>query len=347
MEILQTTAFNQKMLIENLKVGLKVMGSRLFNKKVSLFVTFLTTNQCNRKCVYCNIDKNKKSKMMDTNQVINMIKQFRSKGMQQINFTGGEPLLRADIGKIISFSRKIGVKTILTTNGDLIKKNIGKLKDVNFTYLCLNGNEKVHDELRGKDSYNNTMDAINILHKRGMSIAINMILTKKNLDQIDFVYKKAREYEARIYFTPVYNFKPANITKKQLNQIKPANREIKKAFKFIEKLKKEGGHVLNSKKYIDNIINKGYHSYYFRNCLMGKLAFTIKPNGNISPCYKFVDERGLKNVIVLGVDKALISTKERDCHNCNYNCHIEQNLLLKFEPSAIINLLENYQIFEK
>jgi len=335
------------MLIENLKSGLKIMQSKLFNKKIPLIITYIITDKCNRNCAYCNIKNSEKSKIMDANKALSMIRELRSHGMQLINFTGGEPLLRKDIGALISFASRIGVKTILTTNGDYVKENIKKIKDINLIYLCLNGRKKVHDALRGKGSYDKTINAMKIARKRNISVAINMILTNKNLNQIDFVYKKAREQNARAYFTPVYDFKLVNITKKQLDRIKPADEEIKRAFKLVKKLKKEKGFVLNSTKYIDYIIKSGYKPYHFKRCLMGKLVFVIKPNGDVAPCYKFVDRKKLVNLTKTSCADALKSMKTADCHDCNFNCHIEQNLLLGFEPSAIINLLQNYGGFGK
>ncbi|MCD6412115.1 radical SAM protein [bacterium] len=53
---------------------------------------------------------------------------MKSLGTKRIQFTGGEPLLRKDIGKIIDYCKKLGILTTVSASGVKVKEKIKKIK---------------------------------------------------------------------------------------------------------------------------------------------------------------------------------------------------------------------------
>lgn len=82
------------------------------------------TEKCNLRCQYCmpeeGVSLTPGEKLLTFEEIVNIARLFVMEGVDKIRFTGGEPLVRKDIGKIIeevSKLREHGLKTIaITTN---------------------------------------------------------------------------------------------------------------------------------------------------------------------------------------------------------------------------------------
>ena len=80
-------------------IGHSILKSKLLKKSSPLTVGWSLTNRCNHECKYCGIP-NVKSNELTTEQIFSIIDELSELGTKIIQFTGGEPLLRDDIGKI-------------------------------------------------------------------------------------------------------------------------------------------------------------------------------------------------------------------------------------------------------
>lgn len=96
---------------------------------LSLRITL--TNRCNVNCIYCHHDGMRSSKNEMTPDEIYKICQIAKRiGVRKIRLSGGEPLIRKDIVKIISKISSIGFNDIsITTNGILLEKYAKDLKE--------------------------------------------------------------------------------------------------------------------------------------------------------------------------------------------------------------------------
>ena len=91
------------------------------------------TDNCNLRCIYCMDEKNntflKGDEKLTDDEIYKVIKASASLGIKKIRITGGEPLVRPNIVKLISKINAIqGIEEIyLTTNGILLADMIGEL----------------------------------------------------------------------------------------------------------------------------------------------------------------------------------------------------------------------------
>ena len=96
--------------------------------------------QCNLRCIYCmpeeGIDFRSKDKLLTTEEIFKLIDLTSQMGVSKIRFTGGEPLLRKDLLKLVQFAKETpGIESVhLTTNGLLLSKHIQELERA-----CLSG----------------------------------------------------------------------------------------------------------------------------------------------------------------------------------------------------------------
>jgi MoaA/NifB/PqqE/SkfB family radical SAM enzyme len=90
------------------------------------------TERCNNNCIHCcnNLpehDKTAKDKELSTKELKNILVEAANLGCMTVRFTGGEPLLRKDFEELYIFSRKLGLKVMLFTNGRLITPHLAEL----------------------------------------------------------------------------------------------------------------------------------------------------------------------------------------------------------------------------
>src|SRR5215831_18270457 len=96
------------------------------------------TDRCNFRCVYC-MPKEvfgrdyrflERRELLTFEEIVRLAQAFVRQGVQKIRLTGGEPLVRRDIERLIELLAGIdGVDLTLTTNGSLLPQKAEALRD--------------------------------------------------------------------------------------------------------------------------------------------------------------------------------------------------------------------------
>jgi cyclic pyranopterin phosphate synthase len=108
-------------------------------------------DRCNFRCVYCmpkNVfDSNytylPHDALLSFEEIVRIAKLFIARGVRKIRLTGGEPLLRKDIERLIAMLSSLRTadgdspELTLTTNGSLLAKKARALKDAGLTRLTV------------------------------------------------------------------------------------------------------------------------------------------------------------------------------------------------------------------
>ena len=96
------------------------------------------TDRCNFRCVYCMpravFDKDypflPRAQLLSFEEILRVARIFAARGVRKIRITGGEPLLRKDIERLIAMLATLeDVELTLTTNGVLLPKLARTLRD--------------------------------------------------------------------------------------------------------------------------------------------------------------------------------------------------------------------------
>lgn len=155
------------------------------------------TDRCNFRCRYCMPEEIfgpdysflSNDKILSFDEIERITRIFVSLGVRKLRITGGEPLLRRGLQKLIERLNKIdGVEDIgLTTNGSLLKKfapdlykaglsrvtvSLDSLEEERFFYL--NGN---------RSKVQRVLEGIQAAAEVGMKIKINMVVQKGKNEQ--------------------------------------------------------------------------------------------------------------------------------------------------------------------
>jgi cyclic pyranopterin phosphate synthase len=89
------------------------------------------TDRCNFRCVYCMprevFDANytflPHSAILSFEEIARLARIFVGLGVEKIRLTGGEPLVRRDLHRLVAMLKELDVELTLTTNGSLLARN--------------------------------------------------------------------------------------------------------------------------------------------------------------------------------------------------------------------------------
>src|SRR3989338_2951865 len=160
-------------------------------------VVWNVTPQCNLQCMHCysNASRAKHGGLLDDREASDFIKDIADMGVKALIFSGGEPLLENRILKWGLEAGKIGLKVALSTNGTLIDEDIAeKIKVSGFSYvgISLDGDEGVNDLFRRSNgAFKRAVEGLRYCKNVGLKIGIRFTLTRRNKDEIDFIFDLA------------------------------------------------------------------------------------------------------------------------------------------------------------
>jgi cyclic pyranopterin phosphate synthase len=112
-------------------VTLDTMGRPLRDLRVSV------TDRCNFRCRYCMPRERfgkeheflPKSKILSYEEIQRFVIACKPLGLSKVRITGGEPLLRTDLHKLVRQISSLDLEVALTTNGSLLSKEAARLAE--------------------------------------------------------------------------------------------------------------------------------------------------------------------------------------------------------------------------
>ncbi len=116
-------------------------GRRLRDLRISV------TDRCNFRCVYC-MPKEvfdaqyaflQQREVLTFEEIVRLASVFRGEGLEKVRLTGGEPLMRKDIDRLVAMLRAAlpGVDLTLTTNGSALKAYAQRLRDAGLDRITV------------------------------------------------------------------------------------------------------------------------------------------------------------------------------------------------------------------
>ena len=164
------------------------------------------TERCNLKCLHC-FNSMSEPREMDATGVDRVIDEVRAAGVFELVLSGGEPLLHADIARIVHRIGDLGLT--IFTNGTMLDRRLAELADHDIRFMVsLDGFEAEHDRLRGAGSWMRAMAGIEQLEAGGFLVTINCVVSALNLDTVEaFIdHHRARGRHVQVSFiVPIGN----------------------------------------------------------------------------------------------------------------------------------------------
>lgn len=272
------------------------------------------TRRCNLCCKHClNNSGIDIANSLTKDQVINLIFDLSSAGVQEIRFTGGEPLLFDGIEDCIRIASKLGLKTSLGTNGTLLtKKRVDDLKNagLNQIIISLDGTQEIHDFIRGSGNYEKSMNGLMCSINNGIDVRVNSVIMKNNKDQIIQLAKELDKIGVKLFIRRfIQTGRAVNLPDLELNSFE--YKEVKKLLND-ELNRNVQGHGL---KYNNGTTPRIVLNFEIDTCRAGKRTIDITPDGNIYPC-GFLAAQGYAPLgNIKEIDDWTTFWKELQCNN--------------------------------
>lgn len=253
-----------------------------------LRIQWRITKLCNLNCKHCylnnkNIDKEELSKK----ELIRIANKIIKNKIFEVLITGGEPTVKEGIDRVLEILCKKCVVTVFTNAYD--KKELTKLISLFKKYkrnlrinVSLDGNKQIHDFIRGKGTFDKTIENIKDLVENGIEVIINTVLTKQFIPYLEEYINFIKKINVKsIQFSKFYPLGEG----KNFAESMPTSEEFKKVTIKLMKISKE----INK----PNIIFD--HTFCFllgekrlkvdhRKCSGGFSKMIIESNGDVYPC---------------------------------------------------------------
>jgi len=212
-----------------------------------------------------------------------LLKQATDMGAKLLYLTGGEPLLREDIGQILRFAKKIGMVTMLGTNGFYLEDKIEQIyKDLDYLRVSIDS-LRIHDCIRVCNSaFENALRGIKLAKKMGMNIIINATVTSETIDEMEDLAKFAEDLNCGITLSPlVLKFRGEGNSGIDFSGLLP---EYGDYVLSVNRLKEKYPCILNSDPYL-SLVRRGGIGYAGIKCKACDIMLSANPQGDIYfPC---------------------------------------------------------------
>jgi radical SAM protein with 4Fe4S-binding SPASM domain len=163
------------------------------------------TSRCNLRCAFCYGACSCTSRPanpggeMTTREIEQILaKIIRQARVPSVSFTGGEPAIRPDLCRLVSFARGLGLRTNLITNGTLITAALARslaAAGLDSAQVSLEGvTAATHDAVTGvPGSFASTLAGVAHLKSCGIPVHTNTTLNRRNLGDCRRMPRLVRE----------------------------------------------------------------------------------------------------------------------------------------------------------
>ena len=189
-------------------VTLDTMGRPLRDLRVSV------TDRCNFRCRYCMPRERfgkehnflPKSEILSYEEIQKFVLACKPLGLRKVRITGGEPLLRKDLPKLVRYISDLGLEVALTTNGSFLKREAARLAEAGLDRVTISL-DAVDQELHSRitDSNVTVADILDGIHEaisRGLGpVKVNCVVQRGvNESQIPKLVRQFRGTGAIVRF---------------------------------------------------------------------------------------------------------------------------------------------------
>ena len=185
------------------------MTERMEKKMTGLFdswqrqINYLrisVTDHCNLNCVYCSVSSLphlSHDDILHYEEIQQVVQVAASMGINKVRLTGGEPLLRPELSKLIDMLAQIeGIDDIsLTSNGILLGKYASELKEAGLNRVNVSLDTLKEDrfkQISGRGKLGEVLSGIEAAHRAGLEpVKINIVVLRGINDDelLDFAQK--------------------------------------------------------------------------------------------------------------------------------------------------------------
>lgn len=305
--------------------------ARVTGRNVWSAVTFLITLRCNLRCRYCDFPRHA-DRELDTEEIGRLLAGLRQGGTFRLSISGGEPLLREDLGEVVRRAVDLGFMTSVVTNAMMLADRVEDVAAAQYVLTTIEGDPTAHERIRGKHSWEKTVRGLEALRRRGgPKLAVICPVHAGNMHAIEEPLRVAEQLGMKAFYQPVEirdgwkgKVFDGRLTWDQANDV----------FQRLLAWKQAGRPIGNSSAYL-RLMTAGERPKIREVCPAGRYVVTILPDGRATPCCMVPFEDGVPIEDLDQPAKTHPKLTTPPCGDCTISPYVEYHLLLKPDPSAI------------
>jgi len=152
---------------------------------------------CNLRCGHCASSAGlPRPNELSLEEALNICEQFPSLLVQEVDFTGGEPLVRRDWPQIAARLRELGIPVRMVTNGVLLEESVPALVETGVATVAvsLDGLEATHDHIRRRSGlFKHITRGIEVALAAGVPMAVITAVNNRNVNDLPGLLRVIRE----------------------------------------------------------------------------------------------------------------------------------------------------------
>ncbi len=244
------------------------------------------TYRCPLRCPYCSNPRDlaEHGNEIDTDTWLRVFHEAEELGVVQLNLTGGEPLLRDDLERLVEEAAKLELYTNLITSGiPLTSERLSRLRELGLNSVQVSiqsARSYVSDRIAGAPSFNRKLDAMQWVTSLGLPLTMNVVLHRENISEIEELIALAERVSAdRLELA---NTQYLGWALKNRGALLPTREQIERARTVATEAKAR----LRGKMEV-LFVTPDYYTDYPKSCMegWGRRFIVVNPEGLVLPCH--------------------------------------------------------------
>lgn len=256
------------------------------------FIQWLVTYRCQFHCPYCEASAGERTgNELTTEEALNFIIDLSRMRLKRLLLSGGEPLMRPDILKLMTVASSKGIHMGLVTNGFLVSSLWERLRQYPlFLYFTsIDGLPAYNDRVRGmKEAFQQALRGLELMAQANVPVRmVNTVVHAQNIDQLMPLSELIRTSRATHWrLTPVARVgRAAETDRFELNKA-----QLVQIIQFIQRQQTGLNIDLGeSHTYIGCFENGFVGKPFF--CGAGLTRAAVMPDGEVLGCQQIYDAR--------------------------------------------------------
>ncbi len=245
------------------------------------------THRCPMQCPYCSnpLELERAAAELDTESWRRVIREVAELGALHIHFSGGEPLVRKDLERLVEEAREAGLYANLITSAVLLaEERLQSLVAAGIDHVQISFQDSEAaggDRFGGYDgAHEKKVRAARMVRAAGLPLTLNMVMHRQNLHHLEAMFEMAVELDAhRVEIAHVQYYGWAYENRAALL---PTREQLNRSVEIVDAARER----YKSRFAIDYVV-PDYYARRPKACMggWGRRFLNISPSGLVLPCH--------------------------------------------------------------
>jgi len=253
-------------------------------------ITWEITHHCNLRCIHClSASSDESPDELSFDECRAIVDQLAALQVFEINFGGGEPLLKDYFLPLLRYIHEKGIVTCVSTNGTVLTGEavacFAGSPLVNEQVSLDGATPDVNDHIRGAGTFHRIVNGIERLAGKNIPLSINTVVTSLNFDQLDRIKELAAFYGARLR---VSRFRPSGRARQSWEMLRLSRAQLRELSAWLN----ADPDILTGDSFF-SVTAGGRRRMGLDMCGACKMTCCVDPVGDVYPC-AFMQEEAFR-----------------------------------------------------